>query len=108
VKININEEGAELANKDKPVVKELGLLDDFDTIFSFKHWIKDNLDLYRDNEGSGDGRKEVPYEDLLVYLEYIEVKIRENKEIDRSEWAKKGGELVSKCKSIIRLQNEEE
>ena len=97
--ININDKGPILTEQ------ELYLNDDLDTVFTFKHWVKDNVELYKDKKGTNDKIKNVPYEHLLIYLEYLTDTIMRNKEIDRSAWLKQIGRLIVKTKKIIRNIN---
>ncbi len=94
--ININDQGPMI------VEQELYLDRDLDTVFTFKHWVKDNLELYRDKKGTDDKVEKVPYEHLLIYLEYLTDMIMSNKDIDRSAWLKQIGKLTVKTKKILR------
>jgi hypothetical protein len=99
--ININDKGVLRLNED------LYLGTDLDTVFTFKHWVKENLEIYRDKSGTDKDTKVVPYEHLLIYLEYLSTIIMDNKDIDRSAWLKQVGRLIVKTKKIIRSKDEE-
>lgn len=57
---------------------------------SFKSWLKDNMSVYVN--------KPIPDEHLLIYLDYIEEKVRENEQIDRADWLKTIKELREKIR----------
>ena len=66
----------------KQSFKEL-YLKDLESTSSFEDWVKKSLNFkYQDNE-------EISKEHLIIYLDYIENKIKEvSKEIDYTHWVK--------------------
>ena len=59
---------------------------------AFKNWLKSNMSVYVN--------KEIPNEHLLIYLDYVEERIRENNKIDRAAWLHTAKELREKIKVI--------
>ncbi len=56
----------------------------------FQNWIKENLKLHEELSVSN--------EHLLIYLDYIEEKVRGNQELDRTLWLKTVKELRERIK----------
>jgi hypothetical protein len=59
---------------------------------SLKNWLKENLHAYTN--------KDVPDEHLLIYVDYIEGKVRENDSIDKRIWLKTIGELKERIEAV--------
>ena len=67
------------------------------SLTEFKAWIRQNISFY-------DLKEDVSTEDLLIYFDYIENKIRETQEkIDQSFWLK----LVRGLRERLRVTEEE-
>lgn len=59
---------------------------------AFKNWVKECIDLYQNNE--------IPDSHLLIYLNYIEEKVRKNDKIDQRIWLKTIKELKEKIEVV--------
>lgn len=66
-------------------------LKDLESVHKFKAWIAETIKSY-----SG----EAPNEHLLIYIDYIKDKIKEEHEIDHSEWFSAINALVSRLESL--------
>jgi hypothetical protein len=72
---------------------------DLVTVEAFRTWIKESLpNLYF--------QKEIPYQHLLIYLEYIRELISVNKELDSAFWNQITRDLESNIESLERNDDE--
>lgn len=71
---------------------------DLSSLANLKAWLKDNISIYKFEKDVGD-------QDLLIYIDYIENKVREYQgEIDKRFWLK----LIRQLRERMRVIKETE